>query len=257
MNTTVDLKKEGITSQFLKSINMNQEYSPVQLMPNEEPVKLIKCSTGYWVMLEYGEYLKDDKRRLVVIPEKEAKIGRARYLLNFKEEFEKQMADAYEAKIQDEVIRLKKLVDDRVKEDVSKIRQILVMSGRLEVTGLEAILHNAVQEAAGNDPFSLNYRDRQAYELNKERAKEIATDELVEAYEALKRLSENEEYDILYQHYFQDGLPLLASFNHNNPAHMVALVKNFHRDTLSDTVEQIKSKDHLYMVAKFNVDKRN
>lgn len=250
------LKKEGITAEYLKSIDMSIEYSPVQLMPNEEPVKLIRCSTGYWVMLEFGEYLKDEKRRLVVIPEKEAKIGRARYLLNFKEEIATHQLEVYESKIQSEITRLKEKVDIKVKEDLSKLRQILVMGGKIVLEGLEAILATAIETGHGSDPFSINYRDRLNYEQAKEKAIELATDEMLDSYNSLKNLSETGQYDILYQHYFQDGLPLLASFKHNSPGDQVALVKNFHRDKIMETIDQIQSNGHLYMVAKFNVDKR-
>lgn len=252
-----ELIKEGITDVFLKSFTMDQEYSPVQLRPGEDPVKLIRCSIGYWIMLDFGEYLKDDKRRLVVVPEKEAKIGRARYLLNFKSEIETQKADIYERRIQDEITRLKLQVDVRVNEGLSKMRQILKMGGKIETSELESILINAIEEAGdNNDPYRVNYYDKAAYAKRKEQAKELATDEFLRAYEILKNLSETKQYDILYQHYFQEGLPLLATFNHDNPTHTAALIKNFHRDKIMQTIDQIQQKDHLYMVAKFNIDKK-
>lgn len=251
----ITLKKEGITPEFIKSINMDKEYSPVQLMPNEEPVNLIKFSTGYWVSLGFGEYLKDEKNKLIVISEKDAKIGRARYVLNFKDKIEADTTLRYECQIQSEISRLKIKVDERVKDDLSKMRQILVMGGKIEVHGIEAILTSAIESASGNDPYSLNYGDKFRYEQQKLKAKELATDDLLQAYDCLKKLSDNGEYDTLYQHYFQDGLPLLASFNHGNVADMEALKKNFHRDKIMATIDQIKSKDHLYMVAKFNIDK--
>jgi hypothetical protein len=250
------LKQEGITPEFLKSFTMDQEYSPVQLQPNEEPVKLIRCSAGYWVMLEFGVYLKDEKRRLVVIPEKEAKIGRARYLLAFKDQIASNAGKIYEAKIQEEICRLKSQVDVRVKEDLAKMREILVLGGKIEVTGMEAILMSVIEDASGDDPFSFNGRDKLKLQQRKALAKELATDEFVNAYESLQRLSEAGEYNTLYQHYFQDGLPLLASFTTTNAEHQAALVKNFHKDKIMATIEEIQSKDHLYMVAKFNVDKR-
>jgi hypothetical protein len=252
----ITLKKEGITHELLKSINMDKEYSPVQLRPNEDPVKLIQCSTGYWVMLEYGEYLKDDKRRLIVISEKEAKIGRARYILNFKAQVEANRGEIYESQIQQEVIRLKAQVDVKVKEDLSKMREILVMGGKIEVTGLEAILMDAIDNATGTDPFSFNNNDKVVLNNRKQLAKELATDDLLIAYEELKRLSEAGQYDTLYQHFFQDGLPLLASFNKNNPLEIAAMIKNFKADKIMSTIDEIQSKGHIYMVAKFNVDKR-
>lgn len=253
METT--LKQEGITTEFLKSFTMDREYSPVQLMPNEDTVKIIRCSTGYWVMLEFGEYLKDEKRRLIVIPEKEAKIGRARYMLNFASQIAANNGELYEAKIQEEIIRLKAQVDVRVKEDLSKMREILVMGGRIEVTGIEAILMDAIENATGTDAFDFNNNDKVVLNSRKQIAKELATDDFLSTYEALKKLNETGQYDTLYQHYFQNGLPLLASFNRNNPTEMDAMVKNFKADKIMSTIDEIQAHDHLYMVAKFNVDK--
>lgn len=252
-----DLIKEGITDVFLKSFTMEHEYSPVQLRTGEGPVKLIRCLNGYWIMLEFGEYLKDEKRRLVVVSEKEAKIGRARYLLNFKEQIEIQKEEIYERRIQDEITRLKLQVDVKANDDLAKMRQILVMGGKIETVGLESILINSIENASGNnDPYSINYHDHVTYTKRKELAKELATDEFLSAYEVLKNLIETKQYDILYQYYFQDGLPLLATFNHDNPTHTAALIKNLHRDKIMQTIDQIQQKDHLYMVAKFNIDKK-
>lgn len=83
MRLTKEEKAEGITDVLVKSINMNKQCSPVQLLPGDEPQKLMKCSSGYWVKLDDGSFLKDENNRLMVFPERECIVGRARYLLNF------------------------------------------------------------------------------------------------------------------------------------------------------------------------------
>lgn len=249
-------KKSDIPPEFLNSFSMDNEYSPVQLQPDEEPVKLIRCSTGYWVMLEYGEYLKDEKRKLIVIPEKEAKLGRARYLLNFSEQIANQKGEMYENAIQEEIARLKNLVDIRTEKDLEKMREIFVLAGRIKPEGLEALLISAVENTTGNDPFQINNHNRVQHEAKKKLALELATDDLWQAYECMQSLHKAGEYATLYNHFFQDGLPQLASFDHNNPKHQAALIKNFHKDKIMATIDEITSKDHLYMVAKFNIDKK-
>lgn len=251
-----ELQSEGITLDLINTINMDTQYSPVQLNPGDEPAKLMQCSSGYWVVMEDGSVLKE-RNGYYVVPVKEAQIGRARYLLNFKDQIAVELERIHESKIQDEILSLKKQVDVKVSDDLDKLRQILVMAGKIEVHGLEAILIDAVKNATGDDPFSINYRNKVEYEQRVAHAKELDTEnDLLSCYERLKQLSEAGEYNTLYQHYFQDGLPLLSSFNRNNPEHMTALIKSFHRDKIMATIDEIKEKDHLYMVAKFNVDKR-
>lgn len=248
-------KEEGLTLEMVNDPGFNKQYSPVVLQAGDEPIKLIECSTGYWVLLDDDSFLKD-KKGMYVVSFKDAQIGRARYILNYKAEIEAQDIAIFERAIQAEICRLKEQVDAKVTEDISKIRQILVMGGKIIPEGLEAILLNAIAEANGNDPYGLNYRDKDHYERNKKAAEDIATDELMDAYEVLKRLSDQGDYDTLYQHYFQDGLPLIASFNNNNPDHIKAMVRSFSKDNIMATIDEIQSKDHLYMVAKFNVEKR-
>lgn len=248
--------KTIITKEFLNSFSMEHEYSPVQLMENEQPVKLIRCSAGYWVMLEFGEYLKDEKNRLIVIPEKEAKIGRARYLLNYAAEIEAVKIDKLEKAIQAEIDVLKAKVDDKLDADIKKIREILVLAGKIEVDGLERILMDAVGNASGNDPYGFNNNDRLRMEERKKLAKELATDDLMSSYNLLLKYKINTPYNQLYTHFFQDGVPMIGSFKIASSSDIHALKALFNADLIMDTIEEIKEKDHLYMVAKVNVEKR-
>lgn len=250
-----DLKAEGITKEMLQAINMERDFSPVQLLPGEEPVKLIQCSQGYWVMLEFGDYLKDEKNRLVVIPEKEARIGRARYKINFADQINAHLNTILENQIQDEVKRLKNLVDNKLKEDLSKLREILILGGKLEPEGLEKILYDAIDNASGDDPYSINGNDKRVRDHRRKIAKEMATDSLLESYNLMLRLKEQEQYNSLYQHYFQDGLPQVASFNMNTD--VAAAKKYFGANAIIGTIDDMQQQDHIYNVAKFNVEKRN
>lgn len=232
------LKEEGITKEFLSTIDMNNSFSPVQLLPDEEPVKLIKCSTGYWVMLEFGDYLKDEKNKLVVIPDKEAKIGRARYLLNFKEEIKKAEEDKIERLIQKEIINLKKKVDDRIQADINKMEEILFLAEKITVEGFKGAIYNLLK----NQPD---------YQMKKQAALELADDQLLETFNRLK--NERYDYNIYYQYYFQDGLPLIASFKLGETNRAFDFFK---KENIEETIENIGNADHLYNVAKFNVLKQ-
>ena len=75
---------EGLSPELLMQFNEHRSYSPVQLLPGDEPAHLLKCSTGYWMRdADNGGYLRDAKGRLVMVSDRECRIGRARYLLNF------------------------------------------------------------------------------------------------------------------------------------------------------------------------------
>ncbi len=82
-----DLDKEGLTKEYLSTISVKKLGNPVQLLPNDEPVTLIKCSNGFWVSID-SEIVKDAKNNYLVVTDKEAIIGRGRYLLNFKDQIQ-------------------------------------------------------------------------------------------------------------------------------------------------------------------------
>ena len=107
MNIKKQFKKEGITKALLDSINIKEIYGKVQLMPNEEPVNVIPNSKGFWISVD-GELLKNGNS-YIVVSKKEVRIGRARYLLNFKDEI-------LDDKIRKEETKLKKMTDENLKE---------------------------------------------------------------------------------------------------------------------------------------------
>jgi hypothetical protein len=76
-------KDEGLTVELVNSIDLKKKASPVMFLKGDEPVKLVKCSTGYWVMYHDGKYLKDKDNKLMVFEERECQIARARYLFYY------------------------------------------------------------------------------------------------------------------------------------------------------------------------------
>jgi hypothetical protein len=111
-----DITDEGITLQLVNQINMKTNFSPVILKPGDKPVKLIPCSTGFWVMYESGQYLKDEKNKLIVFSDKDCRIGRARYLLKYgKKEKAKKIADlikSWKEQVQVEIEKVKKKITE-------------------------------------------------------------------------------------------------------------------------------------------------
>jgi hypothetical protein len=226
------ISKEGISEDMILNC---EGHSPVQLVKDEEPVSLIKCSSGYWVNTNEG-FLKDEENQLIVITDLEAKIGRARYILNFQEEIE-------EKKIQKEIEILKKLTQQKVDDYLSKIKLILQLAGIIEESDLFFSLHKMSLEQNGVLENTIN------------EAKEIASKEdYLYSYETIKRLRESENWNILYIYFFQNGLPEITRFELND---IEGLKKYFHRENIQQTIETIQSKEHLYNVAKFRVEKKH
>lgn len=239
------LKQEGITKELLNSIDMAKNYSPVQLRPSEDPTKLLKCSTGYWVVLEDGTYLRDDNRKMIVIPEKEAREGRARYLLNFK-------GEVIEAKIQAEFSRLQRLVDEKLKEVLPVYRQMLVYADRLEKGFGDELVVALAQDSGLSIHFKAEHERKVA------RAKELVDDDMVESYYNLLQFQQENDYDMLYRILFQNGLPHLATMNITPTGQIgeTEIAAFFSAGNLPKAIEEIQGKSHLYNVARFNVMSR-
>ena len=233
------LDKEGLTKEFLSTIPKKPLLSPVQLSANDSPVNLINCATGFWVSLN-GEVFKDSKGAYLVISEKEAFIGRARYLLNFQDEIKQK-------KIDKEVKRLKKLVDDELGKAVENLKRALIYEGSLfPESGFEGLVYKVEEE-----------QRREMYKRNVEKAKELVTDKTLPTYELLCSqvdLEDKKDYDFLYSWFFQGGTYQIASFD-NSASDMSTLVKFFHKDSIEETISEIGKKSHLENVAKFNIEK--
>ena len=239
-----ELDKEGITKEFLSTISLKKLGNPVQLLPNDEPVTLVKCMSGFWVSVN-GQLIKDEKNNYLVVSDKEAVIGRARYLLNFKEQIEKEEGAIFEehlkTKIKEEIENLKQITKSKVEKYISEKKFILQLAGILD-TDLFFTLKKI--------PLSENGKLEEAIA----EAKDIASQEdYLYSYETIKNWLEIENYDDLYSYFFQNGTYQIAEFNENN---IDVMVKFFHRDKLEKTIEEIKTNSHIENVAKFNVESK-
>lgn len=239
-----ELEKEGLTKELLDSINLKNIGSPVQLLPNDEPVNLLKCGAGFWISIN-GELLKDTTNNYLVVSNEEAVIGRARYLLNFKTEIEKQKGKLFEQavsdKIKKEIDRLKELTHKKVETYLSEVKFLLQLAGKIE-TDLIFILKKMTFEQNGNLEEEII-----------EAKRVVEFDWFEDSYNQIKELFEKGNYDDLYSYFFQDGTYQIASFKENE---FDVMKKFFHREKLEETIENIRSNSHLENVAKFNIEKQ-
>lgn len=83
MKLSKEEKAEGITKELIDFVANEKSRTPIQLQQGDEPQNVLKCSTGYWVVLEPGKYLKDENNKMMVFSDRDCIVGRARYLLNF------------------------------------------------------------------------------------------------------------------------------------------------------------------------------
>lgn len=245
-----ELEKEGITKDFLDTMNLKNLGNPVQLLPNDEPVNLIKNSTGYWVSLN-GNILKNEKNEYITVKNEEAIIARARYLINFKEQIAKREGEIYELELKNqidkEVKRLKELTIATVKKHLSNTKTVLQLAGLLK-KDFEFTLQDLIFQQNGT-----------LEEATTEALKLTSTGGYLEHYEKIKELYDNGNLDSLYIYFFQKGIPEIASFQTNdllNNSDIDVLIKYFHRDKFEDTIDEIQSKSHIQNVAKFLIEKK-
>lgn len=239
-----ELKEEGITLELIERAQRIKFISPVQFQKGDEPVKLMKANdTEYWVVLPDGEFLKD-RGKLLKFDQKTCTIARARYLLNFEEVEKKGM-------IQEEIARLKSLVDDKVKIIIDKIDQLIEWSEydpNKEEKGMRGVLIAAAKKINGQ--YNAEQLRKKAF------AEEIFTttskESLIEAKAKYLEFQAKDEYDQLYISLITDGLPLVASISTSD---MKLFTKMFHRDNLEETIEKMKTTSHIEFVATVNIEK--
>lgn len=242
--TQKELNNEGLTKEWLSQFSSKKLGNPVQLLPNDEPVNLLKCSTGFWVSVN-SELLKDAKNNYLVISDKEAIIGRARYVLNFSSEIDaennKIKKEGIELAIKEEISNLQLTTKEQVKTWLSKIKSILQFAGELP------------------EDFSFTFtkmmhNEKGDLEKHIEFAKEMVSGKgFKELYERVFYLFENQLWDNLYVMFYQEGISEIANFQEKD---IDVLIKFFHRDKIQETISEINSKSHLENVARFNVEKR-
>lgn len=226
-----EISEEGISEEMI--INC-QGVSPVQLVKGEEPVEILKCKNGFWILIE-GGFLKDEKNQYVIINEIDAKIGRARYCMNFKKQIEEEET---EKAIQKEIKNLISKTKQKVEEYLPNIKFILQLADLVE-SDFSFVLRKRMLEEKGNLESSVI------------EAKDIASQEdYLYSYQQILKWYNEENWDSLYIYFFQEGLPEIASFDISN---LEGLKKYFHRDKINETIESIQSNNHLYNVAKFKI----
>ncbi len=115
---------EGITVELVNKINMTRGYSPVQLQPGDEPVNILGCSTGFWVMIE-GKALKDELGKMIVWGERECQVGRARYLVNYgqqeKEAKTLQLVEQWRSDVRKEIDKVKHRIEELKPSEFSEM----------------------------------------------------------------------------------------------------------------------------------------
>lgn len=253
--TKKQLLEEGITEEMISAVNMKLPINPVQLNPNDEPVNLIRCSKGFWVSVD-GAMVKDANNEYFVVSDKDARIARARYLSNFDTKIQKDNAEMqnkiFQKLVDQEVLRLKKEVDEKLSEAKHNIRMALLYSGLAEPEGLEMVIMHQRE----HDPIPGN---KALYQAQSERAKQICDQDTIELYEKLskeKELGDSKDYDSLYAFLIQGGLPQIASFSYDKPKDIAAMIRNFSHDNIAATIMEIQERGHLENVARFNIEKK-
>lgn len=239
-----ELDKEGITKDILENINIKKLGNPVQLLPNDEPVNLLACAKGFWVLIN-GEIIKDEANDFMVISKEVALIARARYLVNFKDQVKKEQGEIYEkhlaTSIENEVQRLKALTKAKVDSFLSETKFVLQLNGLVEKDFISNLKELSLKENGSLNEYA-------------NLAKEIASQEgFLKTYETISQWYKEEEYGNLYSFFFQNGTYEIASFDEKD---MDTMIKFFHRTKIQETIDEVAQSSHLANVARFNIEKK-
>lgn len=222
--------KEGLTLELVNAISLDKNYSPVQLQKGDEPANILKCSTGFWAMVE-GKPLKDANNKMIVFSDKECQIGRARYLMNFgKEEKEK--------KIQELLAYWRKQLSDCIEK-----MEIGHSGGSASSL---SFLNGALEQMI----FEQN-KDIPGYEENYKMRKESDKKVKDEIYNHVKILQKEGNETALIE-FFEikkfDSLMLSARFD--NEQEMKVLINTFNKEQIDNW------QGHLYKYAQIEIEKQ-
>jgi hypothetical protein len=220
---------EGITKELIDFVLKQSKCSPVQLMPGDEPQNLLECSSGYWVVLAPGQYLRDEYNKMIVIPVRDCKIGRARYLLNFGESEKKE-------KIQKIIETWKDLCRIRLDEIKKRIDSL---SEYEKEDGMFTIIAKAANE--------------QAFEFNKKMSLEQLK-QIKPLYEANVKMFEDGQIIQLMENLgLRSFSPLMLSARFDNPQEMKVAINTFGANAINEWVDN--GSDLLYKYAQIEVEK--
>lgn len=243
------LISEGITIDLLHQLQMHGKLSPVQLMPKEESVKTVPTQRGafFFIVLADGSTLKN-KGVFIKKSRKEIIIARARYLLH-------NLDAEIESKIDKELESIKKDLD----KTVTKIREnfgavCMYADWEKEETEDYSLLGRNILTKALIMQISPGQTPPQVG-LAKEFFRKNSRDEYKKEIDRLTDLQKSGDYETLYHLLKNNGLPLIASFSHDNIAEMELLKKHFHRNTIDKTMDSIQ-KDSLHFIARMRIEKQ-
>ncbi len=129
-----EMLDEGITVELVNAIDMKENYSPVQFLKGDSPARLLKCEKGYWVLFDNAQILKDAKNNAIVYTEKECRLGRARYLVNYGEQEKarkiKELCERWK--------RLTREAIDKIKSEVKDLEDFAQASESKEESFIES-----------------------------------------------------------------------------------------------------------------------
>ena len=246
-----DLLKEGITLELIEKVQNSEKISPVIFKQGEDPVIIIRCNEDFfWVQLEDGSYLKDEKKKLMKFDLKTCIIAHARYWLLFSEKEtaidDQRKQKAKEIEIQKEVEKIKADLTKQVKELTNKFKSIYRYVD-IEAKGLDNILISIEKD---NNP--------EIFQQKKEAAmKFIEENPTMEQFiNALNEELKNNDFDSIYISLKTNGLPLLMSIKYDNDDDMEMAKKFFSANIIEKTIETINNKSHIETIAMLNVNRR-
>jgi len=247
-----ELIEEGISIELLHKVQQSGKLSPAMFQKGDDPVNLVRCNDDfYWVLLDDGKYLKDEKNQLIKFSLKTCIIARARYWLLFSDkEIEmdnKRKEEAKEKEIAKEIEKIKIELKEKVKDLNQRYDKLCRYAERKEQTGIASILNYMERD-----------NDLENFELRKKSAIEFFNNNptIDDFICKLNSDLQTENFDSLYVSLETKGLPLLLSVNHNTDSGIELLKRFFHKDKIEGTIEMIKDKSHIECVAIFNVNKR-
>ena len=115
-----EIIEEGITIEMINSPLFDKKISPAILRHGEEAVKLLcinkqEKERRYWAIDNAGNYIKDGNNLFVVF-EKEARIGRARFLLLHGEEEKMQERERFYMRVDEQCEKWKNEIDKKMTE---------------------------------------------------------------------------------------------------------------------------------------------
>jgi hypothetical protein len=241
---------EGLTLEAVNSPEFELRPSPVQLREGEEPVRLLcvnpqKTPRMYWATIGDGKFVTDGGK-LAVFGEKECRIGRARYLLNYPEREKAERREKRKKSVQAQCETWKKEISVKVREcriEILKARIYLGME--YEHNEEDAIAEVLIKDAAEFDKLNWSF-------LFEKKKKQMASSlpEMERHYALIQQMWNGGQFaELLY--YFgmkRSGKPLLTA-HFDNIREMDALMNTFSKDALEEW-----NGDRFKMLASIEID---